>query len=51
MCTPDGTGCALAAPGAGFGSVADALRAADSARAIRGYREYPALARATSRDL
>src|SRR3984957_4991656 len=26
MCTPDGTGCALAAPGRGFASVADALR-------------------------
>ena len=25
MCTPDGTGCALAAPGRGFASVADAL--------------------------
>ena len=26
MCTPDGSGCALAAPGGGFASVADALR-------------------------
>jgi hypothetical protein len=26
MCTPDGAGCALAAPGRGFASVADALR-------------------------
>ena len=26
MCTPDGSGCALAAPGTGFASVADALR-------------------------
>ena len=26
MCTPDGSGCALAAPGRGFASVADALR-------------------------
>src|SRR5579859_3620779 len=26
MCTPDGTGCALAAPGRGFASIADALR-------------------------
>jgi hypothetical protein len=27
MCTPDGAGCALAAPGGGFASVADALQA------------------------
>ena len=26
MCTPDGSGCALAAPGGAFASVADALR-------------------------
>ena len=26
MCTPDGAGCALAAPGRGFASVSDALR-------------------------
>src|ERR1700722_20916018 len=26
MCTPDGSGCALAAPGNGFASVPDALR-------------------------
>ena len=31
MCTPDGAGCALAAPGGGFASVADALRAARGA--------------------
>jgi Domain of unknown function (DUF222) len=31
MCTPDGAGCVLAAPGAGFTSVADALRAARAA--------------------
>ena len=33
MCTPDGSGCALAAPGGGIGSVADALRAARVAAA------------------
>ncbi len=31
MCTPDGSGCALAAPAGGFASVADALRAARTA--------------------
>ena len=31
MCTPDGTGCALAAPGRGFASVADALRVTGAA--------------------
>ena len=34
MCTPDGAGCALAAPSGGFASVADALRVG---RAVAGY--------------
>jgi hypothetical protein len=38
MCTPDGSGCVLAAPGGGFASVADALRAA---RAAAGYLNSP----------
>ena len=33
MCTADGAGCALAAPGGGFSSVADALRVASAAAA------------------
>ena len=33
MCTLDGSGCALAAPDGGFGSVADALRVARAAAA------------------
>ena len=33
MCTPDGTGCALAAPGPGFASMADALRITGAAAA------------------
>jgi len=43
MCTPDGSGCALAAPGGGFASVADALRVG---RALAGY-----LNSATTADL
>jgi hypothetical protein len=39
MCTPDGAGCALAAPSGGFASVADALRAG---RAVAGYLNSPA---------
>ncbi len=31
VCTADGSGCALAAPGGGFASVADALRVARAA--------------------
>ena len=41
MCTADGAGCALAASGAGFESVADALRAA---RAAAAYLNSPAAA-------
>jgi hypothetical protein len=47
MCTPDGAGCALAAPGGGFGdvagfaSVADALRVG---RALGAYLNSPAAA-------
>src|ERR1700722_10986443 len=39
MCTPDGAGCALAAPSGGFASVADALRVG---RAVAGYLNSPA---------
>jgi Domain of unknown function (DUF222) len=39
MCTPDGAGCALAAPGGGFASVADALRVG---RALGAYLNSPA---------
>jgi hypothetical protein len=39
MCTPDGSGCALAAPGRGFPSVADALRVG---RALGAYLNSPA---------
>ena len=39
MCTPDGSGCALAAPGGGFASVADALRVG---RALGAYLNSPA---------
>ncbi len=41
MCTADGTGCALAAPGGGFASVADALRVG---RALGAYLNSPAAA-------
>ena len=41
MCTADGSGCALAAPGGGFASMADALRVA---RAAAGYLNSPAAA-------
>src|ERR1700734_3092121 len=41
MCTADGSGCALAAPGGGFPSVADALRVA---RAAAAYLSSPAAA-------
>ena len=41
MCTPDGTGCALAAPGRGFASVADALRIG---RDLGAYLNSPAAA-------
>jgi hypothetical protein len=41
MCTADGSGCALAAPGGGFASVADALRAG---RALGAYLNSPAAA-------
>jgi hypothetical protein len=41
MCTPDGPGCALAAPGGGFPSVADALRVG---RALGAYLNSPAAA-------
>ena len=47
MCTPDGAGCALAAPGAGFAGVAGALLAgpafasvADALRAARAAADY-----------
>jgi hypothetical protein len=40
MCTPDGAGCALAAPSGGFASVADALRVG---RAVAGYLNSPAV--------
>jgi hypothetical protein len=39
LCTPDGAGCALAAPRGGFGSVADALRVG---RALGAYLNSPA---------
>src|ERR1700733_2649294 len=39
MCTPDGAGCALAAPGRAFASVADALRVG---RALGAYLNSPA---------
>jgi len=41
MCTPDGSGCALAAPGAAFSSAADALRVG---RALGAYLNSPAAA-------
>ena len=41
MCTPDGAGCALAAPGGGFAGVADALRAG---RAVGAYLNSEAAA-------
>jgi hypothetical protein len=41
MCTPDGAGCALAAPGRGFASVADALRVGE---ALGAYLNSPAAA-------
>jgi hypothetical protein len=41
MCTPDGAGCALTAPGGGFASVADALRVG---RALGAYLNSPAAA-------
>ncbi len=41
MCTPDGAGCALAAPGRAFASVADALRVG---HALAGYLNSPAAA-------
>jgi Domain of unknown function (DUF222) len=41
MCTPDGAGCALAATGAGFASVADALRVS---RAAAAYLNSPSAA-------
>jgi Domain of unknown function (DUF222) len=41
MCTADGSGCALAAPGGGFPSVADALRVS---RAAAAYLNSPAAA-------
>ena len=41
LCTADGSGCALAAPGGGFASVADALRAG---RALGAYLNSPAAA-------
>ena len=41
MCTADGSGCALAAPGGGFASVADALRIT---RAAAAYLNSPAAA-------
>ena len=41
MCTADGAGCALAAPGGGFASVADALRVT---RAAAAYLNSPAAA-------
>src|ERR1700722_15276939 len=39
MCTPDGTGCALAVPSERFASMADALRVG---RAVAGYLNSPA---------
>jgi Domain of unknown function (DUF222) len=39
LCTPDGAGCALVAPGGGFASVADALRVG---RALGAYLNSPA---------
>jgi Domain of unknown function (DUF222) len=39
LCTPDGAGCALAAPAGGFASVADALRVG---RALGAYLNSPA---------
>jgi Domain of unknown function (DUF222) len=39
MCTADGSGCALTAPGGGFASVAEALRIG---RAVAGYLNSPA---------
>src|SRR5277367_2595499 len=41
MCTPDGAGCALTAPGRGFASVADALRVGE---ALGAYLNSPAAA-------
>jgi hypothetical protein len=41
MCTPDGAGCAQAAPGRGFASVADALRVG---QALGAYLNSPAAA-------
>ena len=41
MCTPDGAGCALAAPGRGFASVSDALRVGE---ALGAYLNSPAAA-------
>jgi len=41
MCTPDGSGCALAAPAEGFASVSDALRVG---RALGAYLNSPAAA-------
>jgi hypothetical protein len=41
MCTPDGSGCALAAPGRAFASVADALRVG---QALGAYLNSPAAA-------
>ena len=41
MCTPDGAGCALAAPGRGFASVDDALRVGE---ALGAYLNSPAAA-------
>ena len=41
MCTADGSGCALAAPGGGFASMADALRVG---RALGAYLNSPAAA-------
>ena len=47
MCTPDGSGCALAAPGGGFAGAADALQggrgfasASDALRAARAAADY-----------
>ena len=41
MCTADGSGCALAAPGGGFAGVAEALRVG---RAVAGDLNSPAAA-------
>src|ERR1700722_147963 len=41
MCTPDGSGCALAAPAGGFADVSDALRVG---RALGAYLNSPAAA-------